>query len=412
MRAISLSFSVILFSTAAFASTPAVLVIDEQVPVQELQALIANIPESYEVISPENLSIHLKNRWTATSECSVDDETKALIHKAYTTGYKCFYEKTDLRCAAKQYQIVLNELEQQPYILHADSNQRLKLVEALLMWLHVSMNYKKLGHPRDLAKRIGRLFGPDEIAKADVPPMAKTLLEEVRSEVQWGYPTVNLTAIGLEADDLLTLVVGDAVVGEFKGTLSFLASPGEHILTVISKRYGSFEKRVTVNQDTDLAIDLNLSKNFKFHETLPALLVEDQKVLQALQHQEDIAVISISELIKDAQSKAVTVDTVRTKLDNQSIGSITTGLCSAGFLAAGIALNVQANQSVQAINTGSNRLDLHKRQKAGSIACYTLGGAAGLTAILLAVIKPAKKAPAAAVLPLEQGAAISATFSF
>jgi hypothetical protein len=35
-----------------------------------------------------------------------------------------------------------------------------------------------------------------------------------------------------------------------------------------------------------------------------------------------------------------------------------------------------------------------------------------LTAILLAVIKPAKKAPAAAVLPLEQGAAISATFSF
>ena len=60
MRAISLSFSVILFSTAAFASTPAVLVIDEQVPVQELQALIANIPESYEVISPENLSIHLK----------------------------------------------------------------------------------------------------------------------------------------------------------------------------------------------------------------------------------------------------------------------------------------------------------------------------------------------------------------
>jgi hypothetical protein len=67
---------------------------------------------------------------------------------------------------------------------------------------------------------------------------------------------------------------------------------------------------------------------------------------------------------------------------------------------------------VQAINTGTNRLDLHKRQKAGSIACYTLGGAAGLTAILLAVIKPAKKAPAAAVLPLEQGAAISATFSF
>gem|GEM_PF-5302085 len=32
MRAISLSFSVILFSTVAFASTPAVLVIDEQIP--------------------------------------------------------------------------------------------------------------------------------------------------------------------------------------------------------------------------------------------------------------------------------------------------------------------------------------------------------------------------------------------
>lgn len=59
------------------------------------------------------------------------------------------------------------------------------------------------------------------------------------------------------------------------------------------------------------------------------------------------------------------------------------GALSMGLVAAGVALNVQANRTMEAITAGEDRLRTWRSQRQGSIASYALGAALGVTAAAL-----------------------------
>jgi len=88
-----------------------------------------------------------------------------------------------------------------------------------------------------------------------------------------------------------------------------------------------------------------------------------------------------------------------------------TGAASAGLLAAGIVLNVQANRSADAVNAGTNRLDDWRSRRAGSIACYTLAAAAGAGTIVLAILgRPAAERVVLSPIPGGAAAGVHGTF--
>jgi hypothetical protein len=88
-----------------------------------------------------------------------------------------------------------------------------------------------------------------------------------------------------------------------------------------------------------------------------------------------------------------------------------TGAASAGLLAAGIVLNVEANRAADAVNSGTNHLSDWRTRRAGSIACYALAAAAGAGTVVLAVLgRPA--AERVVVAPLPGGAQVAVGGSF
>lgn len=59
------------------------------------------------------------------------------------------------------------------------------------------------------------------------------------------------------------------------------------------------------------------------------------------------------------------------------------GAISLGLVAAGVALNVQANRTMEAITGGEDRVATWRSQRQGSVTCYALGAALGVAAAAL-----------------------------
>jgi hypothetical protein len=367
--------------------------------------------------------------------CAAGSPVGAAIASDVDEGMRRFYEDTDLAGAVEAFDRALDALGRTPCALAGRPEDRARLVAGSLLRIRIAMQAGPAERANERARRVCGLIGDDEVARADVPPDVRAYVEGVRTGLHAAAASLRVTPVADRGAPATGLLV-DGI--PLDGAASLPVTPGDHVVSVVPAPGGDVRSlRVRVPPGgLAVALDLDLSRalepgdgfwTLRAGEAVDATRIAAGVGIPVLLARRDATgwrvdvapaapggfageALRAAPHPSRADALAAIVRGPRA-LRRASPWPWVSGAAAAGLLAGGVALNVLANRDADAINGGTNRLDDRRDRRAGAIACYALSGAAALTAVVLAVVRPAAR-ETLAVVPVEGGAAIGLGTTF
>jgi len=365
------------------------------------------------------------------------DDRAGRVLQGLRGGATRFYDETDVEAARAALQLAIDAFLESPCVFADDPRGRSEATAGAVLLLRLHLLAGRPEAAADLGRRLLRTFGADELASVDVPPEVTEFLERVRDDASAALVPLEVVLIG-NSPGATVLVDGRALPS---GSSLAQVARGVHAVTVLAG--GSARtRRVRVEGPDRVVLDLALSSLVRPgpEGTLVAVSPADLGggLAGRLSVLTGCTVVQMSgtggnepvEASVVADPSGRTLPGIVLRLERAGgDGSVlaiasgplarrkpwpwpwVTGAASAGLLAAGIVLNVQANRSADAVNAGTNRLDDWRSRRAGSIACYTLAAVAGAGTIALAILgRPAAERVVLSPIPGGAAAGVHGTF--
>lgn len=365
------------------------------------------------------------------------DERAGRVLQGLRGGTTRFYDETDVEGARGMLQPAVDTFLEAPCIFAADPRGRVEAAAGAVLLLRLHLLAGRPEAAADLGRRLLRTFGADELAAVDVPPEVTEFLVRVGEDASAALVPLEVVVTGA-SPGAVVLIDGRLVPS---GTTTTRVARGIHGVTILAG--GSARtRRVRVEGPDRVVLDLALSSAVRPGPEGTLVAAAPAELAGGLAGRLSVltgcTVVRLSgaggvgpveaSVVADPADRALPGVVLRLEAAGADGAVVAlasgplvrrkaspwpwvTGAATAGLLAAGIVLNLQANQAADSVNAGTNRLDEWRSRRAGSIACYALAAAAGAGTVVLAILgRPTPERVVLAPLPGGAVAGFQGTF--